>query len=438
MMVRFLRILGVVVFLAVLAGAFLFWRGFGAGPIPPASVDFATLDPAARAALTARGERVARAGDCTACHADPDGGSALGGGLPMKTPMGTIYGTNITPSKDHGIGNWTADDLYRAITQGVAPGNRNLYPAMPYVSYHEISREDSDAVYAWLMAQPPVEKPNRALDMPFPFNMRIALTFWNGLFRPAPEPYQPVAGAKEYTFDGRYLVDVLGHCGECHTPRNLAYAMTGPRLGGFVIEGSLAPDLRPAELARRGWTDADLKTFLHRGLSPQGVMTLGMFPVLSHSTSYMDETELSAITAYLLGGSGAVNTATAPVPTPVRTSAAAPDARGRGFYLGLCAGCHGPQGEGQPHSSVRLDTNTTAMFDDPLNLVRIIDQGIAERDLAQGERMQKMPPYRHWLSDDDMTALVNYLRQGWGGHAEAVSAADIASARKTYAPYVGH
>lgn len=429
-MIRALRILGLLVLLAVVAGGILFWRGHGPGPIPAASVDVAQLDPAARAALVARGEKVARAADCTACHADPDGGSALGGGLPMQTPMGTIYGTNISASKDHGIGNYTSDDLYRAVARGIAPGNRNLYPAMPYVSFHAISREDSDALYAWLMAQPPVEKANRPLDLAFPFNMRIALTFWNGLFRPAAAPYQPVAGASEYRFDGAYLVDVLGHCGECHTPRNLAYAMTGDRLAGFVIEGSVAPDLRAEALARRGWTAEDLKTFLHRGVSPQGVMTLGMFPVLSHSTSHMDDAELTAITGYLLGNPAAA--------TPARTVAVPPGGEGRTTYLGLCAGCHGAQGEGQPHSSVRLDINTTAMLDNPLNLVRIIDQGIGERDLAHGERMQTMPAYRKLLSDDQMTGLVNYLRQGWGGHADALAAADIAKARQTYAAYAHH
>lgn len=428
-MVRVLRILAAVVFLGLVAAVFLFWLGHGAGKIPPASVDFARLDDTQRQALVDRGARVARAGDCVACHLDPSGASELGGGYPMMTPVGTIYGTNITPSRDHGIGTWSADDLYRAIAWGVAPGNRNLYPAMPYASYHQISREDSDALYAWLMAQPPVETPDRTPDLMFPFNLRPAVSFWNALFRPTARPYAPVAGAATYTVDGHYLVNVLGHCGECHTPRNLAFAMTGDHLAGFTLEGAYAPDLRPQTLAAKGWTDGDLKAFLGQGLSALGVPTLTMYPVLRHSTRHLAPEELAVISAYLMQGAAGQG----PGPRPRQVD---PPAAGRTLYLGLCAGCHGAQGEGQPASSVRLDSNTTAMFADPINLVRVIDQGIVERPLAEGLRMQKMPAYRDWLTDAQMADLVNYMRQQWGGHTETLTAADIAGIKERYAPYL--
>ena len=163
-MVRLLRYLAIAVLLAFIVTGLLYWKGTRLAPLPPATVDFAALAAPDRAALVARGAEVARDADCVACHLDPSGASELGGGYPMMTPVGTIYGTNITPSRDHGIGTWNADDLYRAVAWGVAPGNRNLYPAMPYASYHQISREDSDALYAWLMAQPPVETPDRTPD----------------------------------------------------------------------------------------------------------------------------------------------------------------------------------------------------------------------------------------------------------------------------------
>lgn len=419
-MITALRILGVLVLLGIIASGLLFWTSSRDVQIPPASVDFASLSPSEHDKLVERGEWVAHAADCAACHTDPSGGSDLAGGLPMVTPMGAIYGTNITPSRTYGIGEWDADDLYRAVAMGIAPGGRNLYPAMPYPSYHRITREDSDALYLWLMQQPPVDKPNRRNDLIFPFNLRPAVTFWNALFRPDPEPF---VARDPQNAQGEYLVDVLGHCGECHTPRNLAYALTDDHLAGNVIEGAYAPDLRADALVRRGWNRDDLSQFLHRGLSPQGVMTFRMFPVLSHSTSHLSSDDLDAISAYLMPQQPETELL-------ARPPAGALSPEGHALYTGLCAGCHGEDGRGQPHSSVRLDVNTTAMFDDPINLVRVIAEGIPERDLAHGERMQAMPAFGDMLSDAEMAELVTYLRKRWGGQSANVSAEQVAEALK--------
>ncbi|MDF1776666.1 MAG: cytochrome c [Rhizobiaceae bacterium] len=417
-MTRVLRIFGLLALVGIVAVAALFWIGRGSGDIPPASVDFANLDADQRQKLLTRGEWVAHASDCAACHTDPSGGSDLAGGLPMETPMGSIFGTNITPSKDFGIGGWSADDLYRAVAWGVAPGGKNLYPAMPYTSYHQITRADSDALWVWLMDQRAVDKPNKSNDLIFPFNIRPAVALWNALFRPDAEPFQSNDSQLQ---QGEYLVDVLGHCGECHTPRNLAYALTDDHLAGAVIENAYAPDLRPDALARRGWTQDDMVAFLHRGLSPQGVMTFGMFPVLSHSTSHLSNDDLTAMTAYLTAGH------TMPGPQ-VRAPTDALSREGQLLYTGLCAGCHGDEGAGQPNSSVRLDVNTTAMYANPLNLIRVISEGIPERDLAQGERMQAMPAFGAMLSDQQIAQLVNYLRQRWGGRPGDVTAEAVGSA----------
>lgn len=284
-MIKLLRIIGALVVLAIVGAVILYIVGSRVGPIPAPTVDVATLDEAARADLISRGKAVAEAADCSACHADPSGASSLGGGLPMKTGMGTIRASNISPSTEHGIGKWSSDDLYIAMTRGITPDGGLLYPAMPYASFNAITRADSDALYAWLMAQPPVEKPNENHDLAFPFNLRFGVAFWNALYRPAAEPFD-AAVVQSPNPRGDYLVNVLGHCGECHTPRNFAFAMKRDQaLQGGVIEGAYAPDLTPAAMASRGWTEADLVQFLHSGLSPQGVMTLGMFPVLSHSTA---------------------------------------------------------------------------------------------------------------------------------------------------------
>ncbi|ETX30361.1 c-type cytochrome [Roseivivax isoporae] len=399
--------------LAVLAVVYLAFTG--PGDIPPATVDFDALGDEEHADLVARGRYVARAADCVACHKSEDG-LALAGGLPLETPFGTLYGTNVTPSDDHGIGDWSADDLYRAMVWGINPDGSRLYPAMPYASYHHVARADVDALWLYLMAERPVDKPNRPAELTFPFNIRPAIAFWNLLYRPDDPGLAEVAGKSESWHRGRYLVDVLGHCGECHTPRNLAYARTDAHLEGEVIEGALSPDISPEGLVRRGWTPEDLARFMREGLSPQGTMTFRMYPVLEHSSRYLTDADMTAMVTYLFDGApgdGQRDPALA-ADAPPRQEADLPP-EGRRLYVGLCAGCHGTEGEGHPHASVPLDTNTTAMLDDPLNLVRIIREGVPARTLAGEERMQAMPGFADRLDAAEMAALANYMRVRWGG-----------------------
>jgi mono/diheme cytochrome c family protein len=419
---RWLGITLAAILILVVGGAVAIHALSGAGPIPPATVDFAALGDEERAELVVRGRYVARAADCEACHKSPDGLS-YAGGLAMETPFGTIYGTNITPSKEHGIGGWSADDLYRSMVYGIMPDGTRLYPAMPYTSYHFTTRADVDALWAYLMSRPPVAKPDRPAEMMFPFNIRPAIAVWNLVFRPAETELAPVDGRTEDWHRGRYLVDVLGHCGECHTPRNLAYAMIeGEHLKGEVIEGALAPDITPEGLAERGWTPEDLKRFMAVGLSPQGTMTFRMYPVLNHSTKYLTEQDLRAMVGYLMDGVGPLETK----PVPAGDTAGADLEAGRALYVGLCAGCHGTEGEGHPHASVPLDTNTTAMLEDPINLVKIIRDGVPARRLADEERMQEMPAFGSRLDADEMAALVNYMRATWGARPADVTPGQVA------------
>jgi hypothetical protein len=170
----------------VLGGMYI--AGSASGSVPPATVDFANISAEQKQKLFDRGLQVFRAADCAACHSSPTTGAELAGGMAMVTPMGTLYGTNISPSKEHGIGQWSADDLYRAVARGMAPGRKNLYPAMPYASYHDITRADVDALWVWLQAQPAVEVANRQPEMNFPFSIRPGLALWNALERPRVNP----------------------------------------------------------------------------------------------------------------------------------------------------------------------------------------------------------------------------------------------------------
>jgi len=372
-----------------------------------------------------RGKYLANAADCVACHSI-EGGASYAGGLPLESPFGTIYGTNITPDKTYGIGNYTADDFYKAVTQGEKPDGSKLYPAMPYTSYHLLKREDSDAIYAYLMSVEPIAKPSPQTSLNFPFNVRFGLAFWNMLYKNRVQ-LEPAEGKSEEWQRGQYLVEVLGHCGECHTPRNpLGALIQDQRMEGGELLGYLAPSLKAEALAERGWNKADLATFLKHGVSAQGSVFNEMYPVLHHSTQYLPLGDHKAMATFLLGDDAPAAKAIETQPLAKLSESAQ---RGHQDYLNVCAGCHGAEGEGVPHVAVAMDGNTTLRLADARNLLRVIDDGIKEQQFTGFERMQPMPGFVDDLSDEQMTDLLNYLRQTWGGLPEDMSLEKVAELR---------
>ena len=219
----------------------------------------------------------------------------------MQSGFGTIYATNITPDPDNGIGRWTADDFWRALHDGVRRDGQQLYPAMPYTSYRGMTRADADAIYAYLMQIRPAKVPNRTTDLRFPFNIRLGMRGWNLLFLTDTIPAASVGHTPAWE-RGRYVVDVLGHCGECHTPRGflgqmeLSRPMTGSTLGRFE-----APDITPDGLAGRGWTQAALREFLGSGLVEDGSAFSDMHLVVMLSTRHLTANDLSKAATYLMG-----------------------------------------------------------------------------------------------------------------------------------------
>jgi mono/diheme cytochrome c family protein len=378
--------------------------GFGAAGAWGAGADTATME---------RGQYLVRAADCTACHTKKDG-TPFAGGPPIATPFGTVYGTNITPDKEFGIGDYTADAFFHALTEGERPDGTQLYPAMPYTAYHTIPRQDADAMYAYLMSLKPVHQPVPKTDLRWPFSMRWTLNFWNILFAnktPANDPQKSPQWQR-----GRYLVDVLGHCGECHTPRNVLGAVDRDKhLQGAVIAGYLAPNLNPDALASRGWDPMSLKTYLRDGISAQGSMFGEMYAVFYYSTRYLSDDDLQAVSLYLMGESP-------PRPQLVKAYATDQDQAGRRQYLDVCAGCHGARGEGVPHVAVGMVGNTTLRQTDPRNLVKVIHDGIEAQRFGGFERMQAMPGFAGQLSDAEIADLVNYLRHSWGGLPTSINA----------------
>lgn len=389
----------------------------------------AALGPQSTAAdPLARGRYLVKAADCAACHTTAEG-APFAGGVKLASPFGTFYGTNITPDKDHGIGNWSADDLYKALHDGVTP-NKQLYPAMPYTSYRQLSRADSDAIYAYLMAQKPAAVANHEPELSFPFNMRFGVRFWNWVFLTdaLPDASKGQAATATPSADwnrGRYLASALGHCAECHTPRgkfgqlDSAKPLTGSALGRVA-----APDITPHGLAARGWTAADLQTFFATGIAPQGSAFGEMYPVVHLSSQYMTHDDLRAMTTYLLGDA-------APAPQALQSVSAdaAQLEAGRNVYLAVCAGCHGSNGEGKPHVAVPMHGNSTLRQGDAHNLIVAMLDGINAQDFPGLERMQEMPGFATQLNDTDLAQLANYLRATWGGQPADVTADAVKALR---------
>ena len=259
------------------------------------------VDPA----LVSRGEYVARLSDCVACHSLP-GKAPFAGGLEMATPLGAIHATNITPDRDHGIGNYSLADFDRAVRHGVAPGGRRLYPAMPYPSYVKLSDDDIKALYAFFMKSvQPANQPNIPSDIPWPLNMRWPIALWNGVFAPT-APYAANPGQDALWNRGAYIVQGPGHCGSCHTPRGLAFnekaldQSGAPFLAGALLDGWYAPSLRQDPNTGLGrWSEAQIVQFLKTGRNQHAVVYGSMTEAFNNSTQFMADDDLAAIARYL-------------------------------------------------------------------------------------------------------------------------------------------
>jgi mono/diheme cytochrome c family protein len=380
----------------------------------------------APAELVARGKYLAEAADCAACHSAP-GGAPFAGGLAMQSGFGTIYATNITPDPDNGIGRWSADDFWQALHDGTRRDGQPLYPAMPYTSYRGMTRADGDAIYAYLMQLRPMKVANRQTKLDFPYDIRLGMIGWNLLFLRDSLPATS-SGSSAAWQRGRYLVNVLGHCGECHTPRGRLGQMELSRaLTGFALGRVGAPDITPAGLAARGWTGADLGSYLGRGIADQGSAFADMHQVVMLSTRNLTPEDLAAVTTYLLGDSPPP-----PAPLPAIDPAAATAAAGgagRTSYMALCAGCHGLDGGGLPNTVVALRANSTLRLADARNLIVSLLDGIGPENFPQGASLQAMPGFADKLSDEQAAALANYLRMVWGGQKPDVTATAIRGLR---------
>jgi mono/diheme cytochrome c family protein len=374
--------------------------------------------------VVARGKYLAEAADCAACHSAP-GGAPFAGGLGMASGFGTIYATNITPDSDNGIGRWSSDDFWAALHDGVRRDGQQLYPAMPYTSYRGMTRADSDAIYAWLMQLRPMKVANRRTALDFPYNVRMGMLGWNLMFLTDSLPATSVGSSPDWQ-RGRYLVNVLGHCGECHTPRGIVGEIElSSGLTGFALGRVAAPDITPAGLASRGWTEMGLRSYLGRGIAGPGSAFGDMHQVVKLSTRNLTPRDLVAMTTYLLGDSPPA----AAAPPPAVDMMAGTSLAGRSGYVALCAGCHGLEGQGVPNTVVALRANSTLRLADPRNLIVATLDGIGPQQFPHRMSFQAMPGFADKLSDEQAAELVNYLRTTWGGQKPDVTPAAVRALR---------
>lgn len=442
-------------------GCFHHLRRAGASAVALAAVVASTWAAAAGDPLVERGRYLARVADCVSCHTAP-GGAPFAGGLPMATPFGTVVSTNITPDPQAGIGSYTEEEFARALREGVGKGGHRLYPAMPYASFARTSDEDVHALFAFFrQGVQPVSTQPPPTRLSFPFNIRPLLVFWNWLYLDK-KPFSPDAQRSAEWNRGAYLVNGLGHCGECHTPRGRLGGLKAVNerdgdafLSGAVVDGWYAQPLRHGSVhSAAQWSTQELVQYLRSGRTARSGAFGPMAQVVENSTQYMTPQDLAAVATYLqsVGAPAGFTPPASPQPAPappanIEASAAAPhpDAarlrdgtvegqRGAMIYLNNCAGCHRSSGAGWDRTFPALSGNGVVGAQDPSSLIRIVLQGAAMPATADAPTPLAMPGFGWRLGDEDVAQLLSFVRASWGNQAGAVSSGQVAAVRKALPP----
>jgi len=411
----------------------------------------ATTDP-----VLEHGRYLARAGDCVSCHTAP-GKPAFGGGLPMKTPFGTIVSTNISPDPEAGIGAYTEAEFARALREGIAKDGHRLYPAMPYTSFARVNDEDMHALFVFFRngVQPVAQKPPPT-KLPWPFSMRGLMMGWNWLYLDK-GVYQPDAARSAEWNRGAYLVQGLGHCGDCHTPRSMlggVKAATDKKgelfLSGAIIDGWYAQPLRHTDRPTMAqWSSEDIVQYLQTGRTGHTAAFGAMVDVVQNSTQHMSTQDLQAVASYLQS-LGARPDAASATPTPSQASlvAAAPQHptalalrngtvegnSGAMVYLNNCNACHRSDGTGANKTFPALAGNSVVNAKDPTSLIRLVLAGSTMPSTTQAPSPIAMPDFGWRLTDADVASVLSFARSSWGNQGEAVTAAQVAKVRESLKP----
>jgi len=394
----------------------------------------------ASAAAVARGEYLIKAADCVACHTVGETGKPFAGGVAFKLPFGTIYSSNITADPTYGIGAYTDDEFVRAVREGIRRDGTHLYPAFPYTSYTQLSRDDVLAIKAYLWTLPPVAQPNRPNELGFPFNQRFGMLFWKAAFHKSGR-FTPDPTKSAQWNSGAYLAIALGHCGECHTPRNLGFGLEhGRELAGEEVQGWRAYNITSDPQHGIGsWSDDQILAYLASGHAPSHASAGGpMLEAVAHSLQFLNPTDATALVTYLRTvpaheGKHPISVDAQP-PAVVASNATLPspdelvsESQGLALFAGACAGCHQWNGSGRQTPYASLQGARTVNDPSAKNVTEVILQGAKMR---VGDSDVYMPAFADAYSNAEVAALANYVVAHFGGKHAGVTADDVAARRK--------
>jgi mono/diheme cytochrome c family protein len=436
-----LRVVAIVVVALVAVAWILRGQGpmaFADGP-KVALADYRGANPTgvpaklAQASLVERGEYLARAADCMVCHTAREG-KAYAGGLGFRVPVGTLYSTNITPDKETGIGNYTDQEFLNAMHRGTRRDGARLYPAMPFVSYTYMSDADTLAIKDYLFSLAPVHAAAPANTLMFPFNQRWTMIFWSALFNPD-ERFAPDTSRSPEWNRGAYLSEALAHCGECHTPRNLAFALNNrKKFAGAVTAGWRAFNISSDKNTGLGaWRDDDIISYLSIGHAPgHGTASGPMGEAVDHSFSKLVPEDIRAVVAYLRTVPATPSpdlpaTLAPPAPASHRDGGGTPDARGKMVFEGACVSCHDWNGESAITPLATLTGSWAVNDPSATNVTQIVISG-TKRHTPPGA--VSMPAFGNIHSDTEIAAVANYVTARFGSKGSQITAQDVAELRQ--------
>ncbi|UGV28859.1 cytochrome c [Rhodopseudomonas boonkerdii] len=375
-----------------------------------------------------KGRYLSVLGDCAGCHTAP-GGKPFAGGLALDTPFGRLLAPNITPDPETGIGRMSDSDFVAALHEGRGHNGRRLYPAMPYPAYTKMSRDDVLALRSYFRTVQPVSNAVEPNQLPFPFNIRLSMAFWNWL-NFTPGRFQPNPQKSDEWNRGAYLVEGPAHCGTCHTPKTaLGGDKTSVALSGATLQGWFAPDITANNHKGIGaWTKEELVAYLKTGANKHTLASGPMAEAITNSTSQMSDEDLNAIAAYLKDSrpsDGSKPQALAAGDATMRAGAA--------IYKDACAACHKDNGSGETHLFPKLAGSAIVQSDDPATLAHVVLNGARAVGTAGAPTAPAMPGFDWRLSDAQIAAVLTYIRNSWGNAAPAVAASAVKSQRESSA-----
>jgi mono/diheme cytochrome c family protein len=366
-----------------------------------------------------RGHYLVDAGDCVACHT-AEGGKPFAGGRPIETPFGIIYSANITPDPETGIGAWTGDQFYRAMHEGVAADGTHLYPAFPYPWFTKVKREDVDAIRAYLRTLPAVKTRRPPNKLPWPLSETAAMAGWNELFF-KPGNFRPDKTKSGEWNRGAYLVQGLGHCGACHSPKNILGAVQGgSRYQGADIQHWYAPDLTgTGGGGLKDWSVDDIARFLKTGHNKRTEAYGPMAEVVTDSTSKLKDSDLHAIATYIKSLPGRSESPRKETPGKNVMDA------GAAIYADQCSACHMKNGEGVKGVFPTLKGNSVVQSREPTTVVRLILNGGHGAWTMSNPNAKSMPSFGWKLSDGQIASVATFVRNSWGNSASIVTSGQV-------------